>query len=102
MIDLARCIGCGSCGLYGPTGAMQVNDRDENREVVFTGSPIARHPLLGCVACGRFFSTPAQRDFIGRRLDQLPPAHLQEQVCPGCSRRRQAQAIMGENPAGFP
>jgi NADH-quinone oxidoreductase subunit F len=97
----SRCIGCGVCGLYCPTGAMQVIDQRDVREVNFTGSPLARHPLLPCAACGRFFATPAQRDFIGRRLDLLPLASRPGQICPECSRRLQAQAILGETPHRF-
>jgi ferredoxin len=97
----SRCIGCGVCGRYCPTGAMRVIDHEQQREIAFTGSAIARHPLVPCAECGRFFTTPALRDFVRKRLNSLPPPHLNEQICPECARRIQARSILG-NPQALP
>jgi NADH-quinone oxidoreductase subunit F len=91
----SRCIGCGACGLFCPTGAMQVQDKDSAREVAFTGSVLSSHLLIPCSECGRYFATPAQRDFMEKRLELPIAHHLEDQVCPECARLRQARAILG-------
>jgi formate hydrogenlyase subunit 6/NADH:ubiquinone oxidoreductase subunit I len=95
LYPASRCIGCGACGLYCPTGAMQVVDQGDTRMVSFTGSAIAEHPLIHCSECGRFFATPAHRDFVHTRLKALPPPHFNDLICPECSRRFQARKILG-------
>jgi hypothetical protein len=74
---------------------MRVVDHGDTREVSFTGSVIAEHPLVPCSECGRFFATPAQRDFVGARMELPPPPHLEVLICPECSRRLQAGKILG-------
>jgi NADH-quinone oxidoreductase subunit F len=90
----ARCIGCGACSLTCPTGAVQVHDYEGRREVAFTGSIIATHPLIACSECGRYYATPAQRDTVEKHLELPTSHHLEEQLCPDCARQRQAKAIL--------
>ncbi len=53
---LPKCIGCGSCVNICPTGALQMEDRGDERLLLMSGTVINRIKMEQCEGCGIYYS----------------------------------------------
>ncbi len=78
------CIGCGACAEICPTGAIQIEDRGNQRILHTWNTTIELH---ACPDCGRFFA-PEPMVFLEEMLPEVADLWI---VCPECHRRRTAR-----------
>ena len=78
------CIGCGACAEICPTGAIQIEDRGNQRILHTWNTTIKLH---ACPDCGRFFA-PEPMVFLEEMLPEVADLWI---VCPECHQRRTAR-----------
>ncbi len=93
-----RCISCGACATNCPTGAMQIQDRGDERILTLCGTILNRQPLTHCSRCGAVIGTARYLDYIRSRLRQSAPHGAQQQWCDECARK----SGVPENTKAFP
>ena len=89
-----RCIGCVSCAVNCPTGAITTEDRNGERFIRMCGAEMKRHPLLHCASCGLPFVTHKHLDYIGARIDKEPKIKYPRNLCPICARKAGAERFV--------
>ena len=62
-----RCILCGACATNCPTGAMKMEDKDDERILSLCGTILNRKKLLFCESCGAVLGTARYLDFVKKR-----------------------------------
>ena len=82
-----RCISCGACANNCPTGAMQIQDRGDERILSLCGTILNRQPLLHCADCGAVIGTARYLDYIRVRLHKSTPHASQHRLCDECARK---------------
>jgi NADPH-dependent glutamate synthase beta subunit-like oxidoreductase/ferredoxin len=82
-----RCISCGACAANCPTGAMQIQDRGDERILTLCGTILNRQPIVHCSRCGAVIGTTRYLDYIRTRLKQSTPHDAQQQWCDECARK---------------
>jgi bidirectional [NiFe] hydrogenase diaphorase subunit len=75
------CIGCGACAEVCPTGAIQMEDRGDQRILHAWNTRIS---LSACPECGRFF-TPEPTRFL---KEMFPEIEAFWDVCPECRQQK--------------
>jgi predicted molibdopterin-dependent oxidoreductase YjgC len=93
-LDPASCVGCGTCAVLCPVGAIAVEDRGLERLVSLYGVPASRLDLVPCSGCGAPHVTRRYQELVRSRLD----AELRSAVanlCPACARQHRAAALSG-------
>jgi thioredoxin reductase/ferredoxin len=93
-----RCISCGACAANCPTGAMQMQDRGDERILTLCGTILNRQPLVHCSRCDAVIGTARYLDYISTRLKQSTPHGAQHQLCDECARK----AGIHEKTGAFP
>lgn len=86
-----RCIGCGSCAVNCPTGAMNVSDQDGYRVLTMCGTELQRLPLVHCPECQASLGPARYLEFTKTKTAQLPPDRRPDGLCPQCARKRAAR-----------
>jgi ferredoxin len=66
-----RCITCGACAANCPTGAMQIEDRGDERLLILCGTILNRQKLVFCSSCGKAMGPKKYLDFINQRVKSV-------------------------------
>ena len=93
-----RCISCGACATNCPTGAMQMEDRGNERILSICGTILNRQPLVCCDECGAVLGTERYLGFIHQRLRQTAPKSSNKRFCDACARKSGLDSSRGTMP----
>jgi thioredoxin reductase/formate hydrogenlyase subunit 6/NADH:ubiquinone oxidoreductase subunit I len=86
-----RCILCGACATNCPTGAMQIQDRGEERILSLCGTILNRKKLLYCDGCGGVLGPARYLDFIQKRTHAVAAKIEDRRFCEACARKSTAK-----------
>jgi ferredoxin len=108
---LPHCIGCGSCVNICPTGALQLQEKEDERILLMSGTIVNRVKLQTCQMCGAHYAPMG----LIRNVDSLLIQNINQEVvqrgtqafshlCPDCRRQDFASKMQGpqaeERPQG--
>ncbi len=94
---LPKCIGCGACVNICPTGALQMEDRGDERRLLMCGTIVNRIKMQACKGCGVYFLPKVFVKHIAKSLE-VPAYESFENMCPDCRRVAFASRMSGEEP----
>jgi bidirectional [NiFe] hydrogenase diaphorase subunit len=80
------CIGCGTCANICPTGAIEIEDKENVRTISIRDQIIGRHPLETCEGCGKRFATPKYLQHISKRTAPHTDIKEHHKYCPTCAK----------------
>ncbi len=92
-----RCILCGACATNCPTGAMHMEDRDDERVLSLCGTILNRKKLLHCESCGAVLGPAQYLDFIQKRTNGVARLADDRRRCDACARK--SSAVFGVDDA---
>lgn len=91
-----KCIGCGTCFINCPTGAITAEDRNGFREMRMCGGLMSRLELIKCQECDQPITTQKHINFIlNKNENDYSEEHPTKRVCPECSRFIWSKNIYG-------
>ncbi|MCF8038466.1 MAG: FAD-dependent oxidoreductase [Desulfohalobiaceae bacterium] len=90
-ITAERCILCGACAENCPTGAMQMQDKGDERELRLCNTVLNRMKIEHCRLCGAVIGPARYHDFIARRIKDISPALKNDRICLQCARQHSAR-----------
>jgi NADPH-dependent glutamate synthase beta subunit-like oxidoreductase/ferredoxin len=93
-----RCILCGACATNCPTGAMKMEDRDDERVLSLCGTILNRKKLLYCESCGAVLGPARYLDFVRRRTESVAQVALPRNLCDLCARKSTAKFSADDTP----
>lgn len=82
------CIGCGSCAQICPTGAIQYEDRGDERKIFTWGQVFARFKLERCEHCKTPFAPKKYLDLINEKAYKPKGLELIDYICPECFKKK--------------
>jgi NADH-quinone oxidoreductase subunit F len=94
---LPRCIGCGSCVTICPTGALQMEDRGDERVILMSGTVINRIKMEKCEGCGIYYVPKIFVKHVAKLVNG-PEDAFERKLCPQCKRVEYAFRMAGANP----
>jgi len=86
-----RCIACGACAANCPTGAMQIEDRGDERLLLLCGTIMNRQKLVFCDDCGKAMGPKKYLDFIDSRVKSVVQTNADLILCESCARKKTAR-----------
>ena len=93
-----RCILCGACATNCPTGAMKMEDRDDERVLSLCGTILNRKKLLYCEMCGTVLGPARYLDFVKSRTRAVARVADDRNLCDLCARRSTAKSSADDVP----
>ena len=93
-----RCILCGACATNCPTGAMKMEDRDNERVLSLCGIILNRKKLLYCEMCGAVLGPARYLDFVKKRTRSVARVAADRYLCDLCARKSTAKFSTDEAP----
>ncbi|HMB31997.1 MAG TPA: NAD(P)-binding protein, partial [Desulfohalobiaceae bacterium] len=100
-ITAERCICCGACATNCPTGAMQMEDRGQERILSLCGTELNRLKLEYCEYCGQVLGPARYHDYIMQRIKDISPALGNSKICIDCARKKSGQIHAETEPPKF-
>jgi len=85
-----RCILCGACATNCPTGAMKMEDRDDERVLSLCGTILNRKKLVYCEICGAVLGPAQYLNFVKRRTKSVARIASDRNLCDLCARKSTA------------
>jgi ferredoxin len=101
-ITQERCILCGACAANCPTGAMQMQDRQDERVLSLCGIVLNRQKLLFCDACQAVLGPARYLNFVKDRTRAVPKGVGHQHLCEACTRTATARISAESKPAATP
>jgi len=93
-----RCILCGACATNCPTGAMQIQDRGDERILSLCGTLLNRKKLLYCDSCSAVLGPARYLDFVRKRTTQVAKIADDRRLCEACARKSKARRSVEDAP----
>jgi NADPH-dependent glutamate synthase beta subunit-like oxidoreductase len=93
-----RCILCGACATNCPTGAMQMEDRGDERVLSLCGTLLNRKKLLHCESCGAVLGPAQYLDFVQKRTYEVARLADDRRLCDACARKSSAEFGVDDAP----
>ena len=93
-----RCILCGACATNCPTGAMRMEDTDDERVLSLCGTILNRKKLLNCETCGAVLGPARYLDFVKRRTKSVARVASDRNLCDLCARKSTAKFSADDAP----
>ncbi|HHP7235215.1 MAG TPA: FAD-dependent oxidoreductase [Desulfobacterales bacterium] len=97
-VTAERCIACGACAANCPTGAMQMEDRGDERILSLCGTILNRQRLLRCEGCGTVLGPARYLDFVSKRTANVARVVSNRKLCEACARKASAKVGADEQP----
>ncbi|MGD2272897.1 MAG: FAD-dependent oxidoreductase, partial [Desulfobacterales bacterium] len=85
-----RCISCGACAENCPTGAIKMEDRDDERILSLCGTILNRQKLITCDSCGTLLGSAKYLDYIREKVGGMARVTADQAICDGCARKKVA------------
>jgi thioredoxin reductase/ferredoxin len=86
-----RCILCGACATNCPTGAMRMEDKDDERILSLCGTILNRKKLICCEVCGAVLGPARYLDFVKKRTRSVAGVAAERHLCDLCARKSTAK-----------
>jgi ferredoxin len=93
-----RCILCGACATNCPTGAMKMEDKDDERILSLCGTILNRKKLIYCQMCGAVLGPDRYLDFVKKRTRSVVRVAADSHLCDLCARKSTAKFSADEAP----
>ena len=93
-----RCILCGACATNCPTGAMKMEDRNDERVLSLCGTILNRKKLLYCDICGAVLGPARYLDFVEKRTRSVARVSADRHLCDLCARKSKAKFSADDAP----
>jgi len=93
-----RCILCGACATNCPTGAMRMEDTNDERVLSLCGTILNRKKLLYCEMCGAVLGPARYLDFVKKRTRAVARVAADRHLCDLCARKSSAKASADDAP----
>jgi NADPH-dependent glutamate synthase beta subunit-like oxidoreductase len=93
-----RCILCGACATNCPTGAMQIEDRGDERILSLCGTLLNRKKLVHCENCGAVLGPERYLDFVQKRTKKVAKLADGRRLCEACARQSTAKRGVEDAP----
>ena len=85
------CILCGACATNCPTGAMQIEDRNDERVLTLCGTILNQKKLLHCQSCGAVLGSAQYLEFVQKRTNGVARRADDRRLCEACARKSSAR-----------
>ena len=93
-----RCILCGACATNCPTGAMKMEDRNDERVLSLCGTILNKKKLLQCEMCGAVIGPARYLDFVKHRTKSVARVASDRNLCDLCARKSTAKFSADDTP----
>jgi NADPH-dependent glutamate synthase beta subunit-like oxidoreductase len=92
------CILCGACATNCPTGAMQMEDRNDERVLTLCGTILNQKKLLHCQSCGAVLGSAQYLEFVQKRTNGVARRADDRRLCEVCARKSSARHGVDHTP----